>query len=352
MAAQAVAGGLGIGVGLESIKTGSYDFYNYYYHFPKEFTEIIDNMLTHNSRSKIGISSISLNLGKNISGPDLGKHRFYWKPNSWFHYIYFEKRMTETGHYDYMCYVSPFQHATFMEAMSVIFASKEDQVRAISIDTSHSIPCPMYIERKYEEPYAYQTQGLDKIIKHYYETKNKKGHNVYNTKVLICGEKKAGKTWMGRLLKKKLELDKKQGTQLYDDFNPSSTGSNITRLILQNATVKTNIITLIDEIDTTYRTAIEDKVLNQYDTRLVHTQNKQTLNAMFEVISDKMFMMALYTTELSPHELYANESWRSFFRKGRVDLILHFIKNHESTTDDDKFICTVVDYEELQSFQI
>ena len=326
-AIDAIIGGLGLGVGMESIRSGSYDYYNTYYQFPREFTDIIDTMISTRSQAKM-CKRIVTHENKCI--PGLGKHYFYFANNSWIHYVTFAKNQTENGHCEYTCYVSPFQLETFKSALKVIFTQKKGQIRVISIDTSLAQPFPMYIEKRCKSARTHQTSALNMILDHY-KSKNSDNEFDFNTKVIICGERKSGKTYLGRLLKKKMETDCQKNVHLYDDFNPSSIGSNISRLILQNATVKTNVITLIDEIDVSYKAASKETESNQRDGRLLHTQNKQTLNQMFEAIESKTYVVALYTTEMSPEELYEKEEWRSFFREGRVDFIIKFVREDNAT---------------------
>jgi len=237
--------------------------------------------------------------------------------------------------------------------LKLICKSKKGQIRVISIDTSTPNPFPIYLDKLCKSSRPYQNNGLEMILRHY-NSKNNEDDNDFNTKVLICGDKGCGKSYIARLLKKKVESDTNKKFHLYDDFDPSSIGSNISRLILQNATIKTNVIFLIDEISISYETAIEEKHINRHDTRLVHTQNKQTLNAMFDLIKDKMYVIALYTTEKSPKELYEHEEWRSFFRKGRVDFILHIEKNEEKdeiNDDDENYKCTKVTHQQMKNIK-
>ena len=318
MIATGVATGVATNVAGNSINSGGWDKYNSYYRLPPQFTEVIDMMLIDDPRGYIGPKVVN---AENKCSPGIGCHYFYWTKDSYVHYICFEKKMIDRNE-EYTCSVSPFQTKTFDDAMKLMFKARTGYVRVISIDTSVGMPYPLFLEKRCKVAKTNQQQAIDMIIKKYTE-KNSDNLYDYNAKVVICGPRGVGKTYAGRLLKKKLESDNTTYiAHLYDDFNPSATGCNVSRLVLQNATRQTHVILLIDEIDISYEKAAKNNDVNDRDPRLIHTQNKQTLNAMLDQISDAQYVTAIYTTELSPEKLYEKEEWRSFFRPGRVDFFI------------------------------
>jgi len=339
MALNVIAGGMGVALGLETIKSGSYDIYNKYYLFPTEFTDIIDSILINDPRGLVGKEII---LSNNNNIPGSGKHYFYWRNNSWFHYINFEKKIYENSLPEYICYISPFQTQTFENFLQQLFISMDGSIRVISIDTSLPNPIPMYLTKNCENPRAHQEIILNQIIKHYNcETNTKK-----NTKFIISGERGCGKTYIARLLKKKMAIEHNTFFHLYDDFNPSSVGCNVSRLVLRNATIKTNVIIIINEIDVIYEKVISNNDVNRHDTRLLHTQDKSTFNNMLDVISDTKHVITIYTTEKTPYQLYEKEEWRSFMREGRVDKFINI------TNNKDNFECENIKHKDLNIINV
>jgi hypothetical protein len=334
-----MAGGMGVALGLETIKSGSYDIYNKYYLFPAEFTDIIDSILINDKRGLVGKEIV---LANNYNIPGSGKHYFYWKNNSWFHYIVFDKKIYDNSLPEYICYISPFQTKTFINFLQQLFISMNGSVRVISIDTSLQNPILMCLTKNCEKPRKHQEIILNQIIKHY----KCKNNTKKNTKIMITGEKGYGKTYIARLLKKKMEFEYNTFCHLYDDFNPSSVGCNVSRLILRNANVKTNIIIIMNEIDVIYEKVISNENINRHDTRLLHTQDKSTFNNMLDVISDTKHVITIYTTEKTPQQLYKKEDFRSFMRKGRVDTFINIKKNK------DNFECENIKHEDLNIINV
>lgn len=225
--------------------------------------------------------------------------------------------------FTYVCWVGYFGAETLEGALSYISNIDADMIKTISIDTASIIPRLLYGKKLCKEAKANQINILDHIINSYNENKS------YNVKLIIHGERGTGKTYIGRLLKKRLD-SLNYNAQLFDDFDPSSTGVNIQELILNKASISTPVIMVIDEIDKAY-----DKITTQetvYDNRLQYTRNKQSFNGMLDLVGDTKYIIAIYTTEKTLDQLRENEEHLSFFRQGRVDFFVHMTATDSTIT--------------------
>jgi len=311
-----------------------YDYINNYYRFPVEYTTIIDDLLIKHGH--VGPKEM---LSLNGFRPAIGKHYFYLKHNIspswnrgkirwgfksiqkagheyWFKII-FEKKILKQGdknkdNYYYMCYVAIGNTQTFEDSLKKMFTVPRNEILTISIDTSGYDATPFYMRKKYAEPKPNQLEVAKKVFEWYRESQSN------NVKVLIHGNMGTGKTFCGRVVKKYLEAKDNVMVKLYDDFNPMTPGCNVKSLILRNANKHTPIIIVLDEMDIIYENAITEKQMFG-DSRILHTQNKKSLNSMLDAIGDVPNVIAIYTTEKSPSSLYKKEKLRSFFRPGRVD---------------------------------
>ena len=294
----------------------TFDFYNTYYRFPEEYTDLIDELLV----SKRGYVTTKIIVGRDAYLPDIGKHYFYYYENAdkFFSrsFVTLEKfKETEnerTIHY-YKLYVRPFREGTFNLFMNSLFSSTQDRIRVISIDTSVSTPRLIYVNKICPTAeQSNQREIIDNIMKGYNNSEGK------NFKVIISGSRGIGKTTIAKLLVKRLESQMGIfGTRLYDDFNPCAVGVNVKYLVSRYSSTGTPIILVINEIDVAYAHTLENK--HSFDPRLLHTQNKQTFNDMLDAIADTPDLIAIYTTEKSKKELMSNEDYRSYMRIGRVD---------------------------------
>ena len=185
----------------------------------------------------------------------------------------------------------------------------------------------------------YQITAIDHIIEGWFDT-SLVGHigNVdptnrkrYCKQIILCGVRGSGKSYIGRLLKKRMEkISNNIMVRLYDNFNPSSPGSSIELLVLQHAKLITPVILIIDEIDVCFKKASKGTHANRHIVT-VHTRDKASLNQMLDSISDTEHLIAIYTTEKSPEDLYAQPKWRSFIREGRVSYFLKYTSLPGST---------------------
>lgn len=293
-----------------------YDYYNSYYIFPEEYTDIIDTLLTTPNCASIGQKII---LSQRFTKPAVGKHLYYInKSKDNLNSITFEKKRKTVDNreiYYYRCYVGYDKDKIFQDAVNKIFITDEKTVRTISIDTSSGTPNKFYMTKIYKTPYQYQLDITEFIIR---EFNNNPSHNV---NALISGVRGSGKTFIGRVLKKELEQNLGITVKLFDDFNPSDIGVNVKSIILTEAHYSP-IIILIDEFDVILNEVTREKQLFG-DSRILHTKNKLSFNSMMDAINDTPNVIALFTTEKSPEELYQKVEHRSFIRKGRID---NFIK--------------------------
>ena len=176
----------------------------------------------------------------------------------------------------------------------------------------------------FKPPKTHQQGIIDIIIREW-------ENNQYNYKVFISGSTGIGKTYTSYGLTK--EMEKRfpgKRVLLYDNFNPSSTGVNIESIALEDASENTPIILVINEIDSAFRTTIEQKQF--YDPRGSHTNDRTSFNNMLDTIAQKKHVIGIYTSEKSPEELIQeNASFRSFLRNGRIDLYVAMTANGFTT---------------------
>ena len=197
-----------------------------------------------------------------------------------------------------------------------------DEISVISIDTSKDTPTAMTLTKMCKPPRENQIQGLD-LIHNAWVRKN-----YESLKVVLSGKPGVGKTYVARLLKKHIESEYMRmhpqetnhvNVRLYEDFNPGSIGVNVKTMVLEHADKYTPVILIINEIDKYY-----DEVNNpvqSFDSRLKHTRDVGTFHNMLDDIDSKKNVIAIFTTE--KENIGEIESYRSFMRPGRVDLIVN-----------------------------
>lgn len=296
---------------LSQIEDDLVNIFDTKYTFGEEATPIIDDFLINN-----GTIKSYMHNGRKLV-PFIGNHYY----GSWWNYIKLKKKRELIDNkyvYTYTCYVRFYNKRYYNNMVGHINQQENNIVRVISIDTSSHNPKLIYATKILEQPFPYQTSAVNHIINDWQAPK-------FNTKVLITGKRGSGKSYMGRLIKSQLDRTNNTQSKLYDDFNPSSIGVNIHELILNHASHSAPTIILINEIDISYAEAVEERT--EYDPRLKYTRNKQTLNNMFDAISDTKYVIALYTTEKSYEELNQTEEYKSFIRKGRIDFVINLSNN-------------------------
>ena len=303
-----------------------YDYWNDYFIFPEEYTDIIDIILSNTNFSKLGMTKI-ISATKKI--PDEGVHYYYryhsrgrTSFNKYFIGLEKKKKKNPTGGKDiyyYKCFSSPMKHGvgTFNIFKEKVMSSSKKTVRVISIDTSTTTPHTVFLSKKYKEPRQNQKQVIDHIVKRW------TSENDFNIGTIICGKRGLGKTFIGRLLKRHIDdnNDTNARVMLFDDFDPSSIGVNIGTMALKHASASSPVIIIINEIDIFY-----DKVFDEqptYDPRTQYTKNKLTFNTMLDNLSDTKHVITIYTTEKSYEELQSIERIKSFIRHGRVDFFIN-----------------------------
>jgi len=316
-----------------------YDFWNNYFRFPDEYTDLIDMMLMKNpSRVKLGPTIVS-SVTRTI--PGIGRHFVYWKDTSWTEYITFHKKSTSSGGfpaYHYLCYSTNGQLKTFKGAIQLIFKTEADKIRTISIDASRpSGVFPLFVDKLCGVAKPRQIIALNKIMEYWTEA------HKFHCRVIICGFKGTGKTYTGRLLKNRMEAeDNDIMVRLYDDYNPTIPGASYQMLLGQNAKQYTPVVSVVDEVDICFAEAVKEKTDPGGGRHLCqsHTKDKKSLNAMLDAMSDTKYSMIIFTTEKSPEELYEHEDWHTFMRPGRIDF---FLKLTGST-------CTKVEHKDIAGY--
>jgi hypothetical protein len=287
-------------------------------------TTIIDRMLMKADYGKVS-NHIILPNGHSI--PGVGNHLYYLNgkqtPFLKRISIRLQKIIKKENERDYYVYRARyFYTATYYKIMIFCNLIKQTQnsldqvsVGVISIDTSSD---PIKLLNKtifYSSPSENQIKARNFIMEHWMES-NKK-----NTKVLISGPMGVGKTYVGPVIKKYIDVNQNpKNVQLYNDFNPRSIGVNIDVLALTNASNLSPVILVINEIDTIYEYVVSEH--QSFDPRLQHARNKSDFHNMLDSINSTMDVICIFTTEKTPEELYANENFRSFLRVGRVDFFI------------------------------
>lgn len=196
------------------------------------------------------------------------------------------------------------------------FTENNQSVSVQSIDTSRDTPGTICIKKSCGSMHDNQKQAINLIISEW-NPKNK-----FNTKIILYGQRGLGKTYTARLIKKYIQDTYKDIYPiLFDDFNPSSIGVNVNKMILNQATSTTPVILVINEIDTIYH-----KVVNgpePYDSRLQHSRNIGYFHNMLDDIGDCHYVIAIYTTEKDVSDLHRINEYKSFMRLGRVDFFIN-----------------------------
>jgi hypothetical protein len=323
-----------------------YDIYNTYTTFSPSYTPLIDEILIKYS------NFLSPNLGDIynygfVSGYILAFPSIYSKlgveeytetgtkiPSTGFHYLYgrgllnyitFEKKEEKSNGQNkiyYNCYVSPLQKEIYNKFIEDLKHVDNNTVEAMTVDSSDIRPSIKFTKKICGKPYPRQDKVIDEIMKRYTEENN------FNVKVLIHGLTGTGKTYTARLLKKKMEERMKNiSIKLYDDVKPTTVGLNIQTAILNSAQSITPVIILMNEIDRSYKFALQNHPI--YDSRLMHARDKESLNDMLDAIKDVKYTICIFTTNLSKEELLKeNVNYEPFMRKGRIDILV------EMTHDD------------------
>ncbi len=306
-----------------------YDFFHYYFNYAEEFTDDIDQLLMDPVRGRI---SVRKQIAENRSIPDVGVHCYYCPMKDceeklkWYGYVGFRKievKLTDVIKYHYSSWFIPFDCGKNAHSMfqSILFNKNKSTseifvMKVMSIDMSRMDPQIVRLDKICHTPKENQQKALNYIENHYTLKHN------YNVKVMICGFRGIGKTHTPMLLKSKMENDNpNHNVQLFDNFDPSAIGVNVSSLVLKRAKETSPVILVINEIDIAYEATITGR--EAFDPRTQHTKNKNTFNDMMDTIGSTPYVIAIFTTELSPKKLYETETYKSFMRPGRVDFFLN-----------------------------
>lgn len=291
-----------------------------HYTFDETYVPRIDDLL-HNSRG----NKIINEHGRLV--PDVGTYTFVFNKNK----IKLVKEYMKKNNNFVLVYRAKALRAKKLRRFVKYLANQKspDEIDIISIDTSKDTPSMVKLTKLCKDPKPNQLEAIDLI---YNEWIN---NNHESLKVILSGERGIGKTYVGGLLKKKIEQEYKNvnpyaansiDVLLFDDFNPSSIGVNVKTMIINKASKYTPIIVVINEIDKTFDSVLT--VQQCFDPRLKHTRDIGEFHNMLDAMGSNRYIIALYTTEM---ENIKNVSqYASFIRKGRVDMIIKMDSEHST----------------------
>ena len=302
-----------------------YDITSIRYRFEPSKTDTLDSFLAESNHASVCNKIIK---SKHASIPGEGAHRYYYHPKSdrrfWNKHknIFLLKHKENKDDDDdvksvYTAYIFPGYEYILRQLLNDLDRMSENDVRVKSIDTSDTSPKIIEINKICKQPRLYQEDALKFILDEYTEFTD------FNVKTIIYGKRGSGKTFMGRLISKRM---RNCSPLLFDDFDPSTIGVNIATLILNQATKMTPVIIVINEIDVIY-----NKVINEdpgFDPRLQHTKDKQTFNNMLDLIESTKYCITIFTTEKNPHKFqHDHDDFKSFMRHGRLDFVINMENN-------------------------
>lgn len=253
----------------------------------------------------------------------------------------------DTKNLYYLAWVDPLpygqQSLDYLEELLV--SVPKDTVCCTSIDSTCFPPGVVNLPKICFDAKPHQKTVVDRIVDDF----NKGQHNVGT---IICGSRGLGKSYIGMLVKRQLDMKKGRSCLLFDDFDPTKAGVNIIKLALNHAKESCPVIVLINEIDTVYATALKDKP--SCSLYSAHADSKLTFNNMLDAIRAVPYVIMIGTTEKSHAELTKDQtekshaelkkdqtdkdSWASFVRPGRVDFFVTMTKSGD--TIESKFEST------------
>ncbi len=307
-----------------------YDYVNIHFKYDELYTNEIDNILMEGINNYTTISSFK-RISDNQIIPDTGIHYYspYTYAHAFFCYVGFRKTETKDGNYYHVHYIAFYPRyecgkVLHGEIEHIILNKNLNHVKVTSIDISQHVPKLIMMKKIYKNGYKdAQKESCEYIYDHW-----RNASNSLNTKVILSGTSGVGKSYTSLMCKKYIEsYHPNMNIKLIIDFDPSAIGVNINELILKNANKDNPVIILINEIDILYKEANIDRP--SYDSRIQYTKNKQTFNDMLDAIAGTPYVITIFTSERTPHELYSEKTYRSYMRPGRIDFFL--IMNNTKT---------------------
>lgn len=286
------------------------------YTFPVGYTDIIDSILIREGNI---INRIP--VGQNIYTPGLGYHYYpyhgYW--------ITLQKRETddEDKRPYYRCYVwnltsKDNYDKTYRHFEKTIFELDPNKVETIHISGAGFKTTTTSVYKLCSSEQPTQTFVLNEIMKQYTEH--------HNTAFLLTGAPGTRKSYTARLLKKRLdEIYGPGASKLYDDFNPSAIGVDITEVALKYAAATSPVIIVIDEVDKCFE---ETRIVKQNIMgKTSYTDNKHTFNNLIDTIRSINNVILLMTSNVPYDKLMECEENHSYLRTGRIDHIINMEMN-------------------------
>lgn len=265
-------------------------------------TETIDCIL---SDTQTSIQDLKM-ASSFSSNHNLGDFKFYdntlKKP--WYKYIKLIKKRGQfnlNGHsQDYFVLIyTIFTSNLALKFLLTLFSINKPEMRVTRLIKSNSTNILKWYTLKCGIPIYSQQQVCDTIMSHWLSTP------YFNTKVIISGSSGVGKLSIGKLLKRRLEFEQpdfKDETfvELFDDVDLSLPGINIKTHILGRARKETPVIITVKNIEKYY-----EQVL--FDTRVLEQtcpiDNKSTFKDMLDSISNRKYVIIIFTTNLTKFQL-------------------------------------------------
>ncbi len=308
----------------------AWDPFSDYYKFDKQFNDMIDQLLMDPLHGWLGNK---IPVSERSFMPGEGRHAYYRKKSKYYlidkNYVNFYKKIKTHNGIEivtYYCKLSLIaklfkKYNAFSQLMKALFRPCINTIRITSIDTSHG-DARIYVKNQiYKNPTPLQTIFADFILNYYHSEINNN-----NIKVFISGKRGSQKTYMGKVVKKKLDdhpLSKGEiSSTLIDNFNPKDIGVNIETMFLSKATRTNPLIILINEFDIIMNYVI-DPNKQCFDPRLCHARDKNSFNNFLDNIADTRYCISIFTSETPFAQLTEqHEDFKSFLRKGRIDYLV------------------------------
>lgn len=316
----------------------SFDPIHTYYKFDERYNDIIDKILMNPNH---GLICNKIPMSEKAFIPGEGKHYYYANmPYSFCEYfssqilnkVTLYKRIKNGNNAEkitYFCRVNPilyfFAESAFDKLLREIYnPTNDDTIRITSIDAS-SMEMKLIVKSQIlKNPTPIQAEIANHVIENYHKKRNNN-----NVKIFVSGVRGAGKTYLGKIIKKMLDQSSNGQTcaTLFDNFNPRDIGVNVETLILRGASQYNPAIIVINEIDTVMRFVVNDHK-QIFDPRVCHAKDKASFNNMMDNIADTKYCIEILTSETNINKLFSeHEDFRSFLRNGRIDYIVEMTKD-------------------------
>lgn len=302
----------------ETMNEEWWDFLNHYVTFNDEYTHMIDYFVMENCKVRHKIF-----YDNSIEVPNIGRYSVLYEEVR-IGIIKKIKKINNIHTFYYKIYSFDSNVLDKFNRYLINYKLKDDEITVTSIDTSGDSP-KLYVQNKLcKKIKNNQKEAIDIILDHW--------KNDHNLKVMVHGERGFGKSYLCKLLKKEIEKrNENMKVILFDDVNPAIIGMNINTMILNKASIRTPVIIVINEIDLAYDKVIDGEIT--YDHRLQYIRNHQQFHNFLDDIGEKKYVIALYTSERDPKDMYNDLRYTSFMRLGRIDFFVNMSREHSTIYD-------------------